>query len=116
MAKIYNYDSLKDGWKSSASEAATVKYTVDTGRRTIERDDPLCHYFLNGKSMCGITEPSDAKFENNSHAYCAKCLPGCREFAIKSKALETAGDESQNVVDYKEAEKKDKPETATVSH
>lgn len=115
-ARIYNYDSKKDGWKSSPSEGATVKYTVISGKRTIERDDPLCHYFKDGKSMCGIDELADVRFENNTHAYCAKCLPGCRKFAIESKALETAGDESKNVVDYKAAEKKDHPETAKVSH
>ncbi len=119
IARIYNFDSSKDGWKAVPSEKVTVTFTVNSAKRgKITRTEPVLHYFLNGKSMCDKfpTEPGDAVFSNNSHCYCPECLPGCREFAKHSKALETARDESENVIDYKEAEKKDKPESARVSH
>ena len=118
-AHIYNFDPATDGWKAVPSEKADKTYTIDAGKRgKITRTSPVLHYFLAGKSMCDKfpTEPADAVFQNNTHAYCDACLPGCRKFAIDSKALETAGDESKNVIDYKAAEKKDKPETAKVTH
>lgn len=119
ITRIYNFDSKKDGWKAVPSENVTKTWTIDSGQRgKREYSGPVVHYFLNGKSMCSKfpTEPADAVFNNTPQAYCDECLPGCREFAKHSKALETAGDESENVIDYKAAEKKDKPETAKVSH
>ena len=119
IARIYNYDSSKDGWKAVPSEKVTKTFTVDAGKRgKITRTQPVVHYFKGGKSMCSKfpTEPPDAKFENQTQCYCDECLPGVRKFALESKALEAAGDESKNIVDYKAAEKTDKPESSSVSH
>ena len=126
--RIYNYDPAKDGWKAVPSEKATVNYIIDSPKRgKIECSSPLLHYFKGGKSMCAKfpTEPADANFQNTTQAYCSDCLVGARAFSKHSKALEDdciagkitrAEAESENVIDYKAAEKKDHPEGAKVSH
>jgi len=118
MVKIYNYDSKTDGWKRVHSEGEGREFTIPHEvRKDTVRNIPLQHYFKNGKSMCDkyAAEPVDTSFYNDSRNYCSDCLVGVRNQTKEANELLAAGDESKNVIDYKAAEKKDKPAGAKSS-
>jgi len=114
--RIYNYNSATDGWKMfPGAELKTIK--IDMKNRGIrEVDIEFTHYCKAGKTLCGLDEPAGSSFRNDVRNQCDGCREGLRQQTIEAFALRDAGDESKNVVDYKAAAKKDKPESSKVSH
>ena len=116
-ARIYNYDSKTDGWKRLGG-APTKTIKIDQKLRGIqEYDIPLTHYVKGGVALCGEAAGiGDATFYNDPRNQCSACKQKVREQTLEAKALEKAKDESKNVIDYKAAAAKDKPESSSVSH
>jgi len=114
--KIYNYDSATDGWKMfPGAELKTIR--IDQKQRGIrEYEIPLIHYCKAGKALCGLVEASGASFYNDPRNQCSGCAEGVRQQTKEAFALRDAQDDSKNVIDYRAAEKKDKPESSKVSH
>lgn len=122
---VYNTNPETDGWKKVESEGPGKMVTVPQGmRKDITVAIPLQHYFKAGKSMCDKypAEPEDTVFMNDPKNYCSDCLVGTRKLAkrteelrLKDEAGDIAGAEADNVIDYKAAQKKDKPQTAKSS-
>ena len=108
-AKIYNYDSKTDGWKTFPdAETKTIK--IDMKQRGIrERDIPFTHYVRAGKTLCGLPEASGASFYNDSRNQCDDCREGVRKQTKEAFALRDANDETKNVINYKAAAAKDNP-------
>ena len=115
-ARIYNYNSKTDGWKTfPGAKTKTIK--IDMKRRGIqEADIPFTHYVKSGMTLCGEEEAAGASFYNDTRNQCDGCREGLRKQTKKAFALKKAGDESKNVIDYKAAAAKDRPESSSVSH
>ena len=115
-AKIYNYNSDTDGWKTfPGAETKTIK--IDQKQRGIrEYEIPHTHYVVKGKTLCGLTEIAGSSFYNDPRNQCDGCRAGVRKQTKEAYALRDKGDESKNVIDYKAAAAKDHPESSSVSH
>jgi len=123
--RIYTTNSKTDGWKAFPG-AELKKVKLDMKNRGVrEREIKFTHYVVNGKALCGESEPEGSGFYNDSKNQCDGCREGLRAKTIHDKKLledcrsgkitkEKA--ESENVIDYAAAEKKDKPESSSVSH
>lgn len=124
-ARIYTIDSAKDGWKRFP-EAELKTIMIDMKQRGIrEREISFTHYCVNGKALCGLSEPEGSGFYNDSRNQCDKCRAGLRKKTIndyklrddcRANKISVEKAESENVIDYKAAEAKDHPETSSVSH
>jgi len=116
VVRIYNYDSKTDGWKVfPGAKLKTIR--IDQKQRGIrEYDIPYTHYCKAGKTFCGETEPTGSSFYNDVRNQCDGCREGLRQQTKQAQAALASGDESINVIDYKAAEKLDKPQSAKVSH
>ena len=125
MAHIYNFNPATDGWKLFPG-AETKKIKIDQKMRGIrEYDIPLTHYCKAGKTFCGITEDPGATYYNDVRNQCDGCREGLRKQTLEAYAARDAAlsgkmtdeqAEKINVIDYKAAAKKDKPESSRVSH
>ena len=124
-ARIYSFDPATDGWKMfPGAELKTIK--IDMKNRGIrEAQIEFTHYCKAGKTLCGLDEDPGATFRNDVRNQCDGCRAGLRKQTIHDKALFDACEageiteeeaEKDNVIDYKAAAKKDKPESSRVSH
>ena len=123
--RIYTTNSKTDGWKAFPG-AETKPIKIDMKLRGIqERDITFSHYCVNGKALCGLSEPEGSGFYNDSRNQCDKCRNGLRKKTIhdyklrddcRANKISVEKAESENVIDYKAAAKNDHPETSSVSH
>ena len=105
--KIYTTNPKTDGWKAfDLNNTRTVK--IDMKQRGVqERKIVFTHYCVKGKALCGLTEETGSSFYNDPRNQCDGCREGLRQKTKHDFALRDAGDESENVIDYKAAADKD---------
>lgn len=122
---LYTIDPKTDGWKAFPNaELKTIK--IDQHQRGIrEYEIPFTHYVVGGVALCGETEPEGSGFYNDTRNNCNGCREGLRQktkhdYAIRDACragkITVEEAEKDNVIDYKAAAAKDKPETSLPSH
>ena len=123
--RIYTINPKTDGWKTfPGAELKTIK--IDQKQRGVrEYKIPFTHYCVNGKALCGLSEPEGSGFYNDSRNQCSDCRQGVRKKTIhdyklrddcRANKISVEKAESENVIDYKAAAKNDHPETSSVNH
>lgn len=118
---LYTTNPKTDGWKKFP-DAKIKMVKIDAKMRGIkEWPIPFTHYVVGGKALCGENEPEGSSFYNDTRNNCDGCREGLRQKtkadyatrdACRAGKITVEEAEKGNVIDYKAAAVKDKPETS----